>query len=513
MKRRKKPSKGLHMIRYTSEKQIPLEGFVLPFGGRLNPENRWVKLGQRIPWDELAQGYYKQMSAGHGRPAKNARLVIGAVIIKHKMNLSDEETVLQIQENPYLQYFVGLPKYQDEPAFAASLFVEVRRRMGAEVFEAFEKAILKEISKVKRGKDSNDKEDPPQHKGKLVIDATVADQNIRFPTDIGLLNESREITEELIDELSRENQERKPRTYRRQARKNYLQMAKNKRPGKDLLRKGIRQQLQYLKRNLGHIDRLLNSCSEFPLSFRQQKQLWVVREVFCQQSLMYKNRSHRCDDRIVSVHQPHVRPIVRGKAGSQTEFGSKISVSLVDGIARVDHLSWDAFNESHDLEEQVEKYKTRYGYYPEAVLADGIYGTRANRKYLQEKGIRFGGRPLGRPPKQTDQNAEHLKRLRKQSRQDVLDRIPIEGKFGQGKNGYRLNRILARTARTSESWINAIFLVMNLLVLLRLWCVQKLSRILGVLTDCLGSLWNKNPYFSDWSYIPLERHCGAGMTF
>ncbi len=156
------------MIRYTSERQIPLEGFVLPFGGRLNSENRWVKLGERIPWDDLAQGYYKEMSAGRGRPAKNARLVIGAVIIKHKMNLSDEETVLQIQENPYLQYFVGLPKYQEEPAFAPSLFVEIRRRMGAEVFEAFEKAILEEISKAKKVKDSKDK-DAPSHKGKLVI--------------------------------------------------------------------------------------------------------------------------------------------------------------------------------------------------------------------------------------------------------------------------------------------------------------------------------------------------------
>ena len=480
----------MHMIRYTSERQIPLEGFVLPFGGRLNSENRWVKLGERIPWDDLAQGYYKEMSAGRGRPAKNARLVIGAVIIKHKMNLSDEETVLQIQENPYLQYFVGLPKYQEDPAFAPSLFVEIRRRMGAEVFEAFEKAILQEISKAKKVSDSKDK-DAPSHKGKLVIDATVADQNIRFPTDIGLLNESREITEELIDDLSRKNQEKKPRTYRRQARKKYLRLAKNKKPGQSLLRKGIRQQLQYLKRNLGHIDKLLDSCTEFSLSPRQQKQLWVVREVFCQQSLMYKSRSHRCDDRIVSIHQPHVRPIVRGKAGSQTEFGSKISVSLVDGIARVDHLSWDAFNESHDLQEQAEKYKTRYGYYPEVVLADGIYGTRANRKYLQDRGIRFGGKPLGRPPKQTDQNAEQLKRLKKQSRQDVLDRIPIEGKFGQGKNGYRLNRILARTARTSESWINAIFLVMNLLVLLKLWCARNLSLVLDLLGGLREHLWNE----------------------
>lgn len=472
------PPKGLHMIRYTSERQLPLAGFILPFGGRLNPENRWVKLGKKIPWDGLAQGYYQQMSSDRGRPAKNARLVIGAVIIKHKLNLSDEETVLQIQENPYLQYFIGLSRYQEEPAFAPSLFVEIRRRMGSKVFDAFERAILAEINRGRHDKETDDKQDPPSHKGKMVIDATVAEQAIRFPTDLGLLDESREITEQLIDQLCSDLGAKKPRTYRQLARKRYLQLAKNRKPGRSLLRQGLRQQLQYIRRNLGHIDTLLASSERFPLTSKQQKQLWVVREVYAQQSLMYRNWSHRCNDRIVSIHQPHVRPIVRGKAGSQTEFGAKISVSLVDGVARVDHLSWDAFNESHDLQSQVERYKERYGYYPETVLADGIYGTRDNRRFLQSNGIRFGGKPLGRPVKQTDQNAEQLKLAKKQRKLDALLRIPIEGKFGQGKNGYRLNYVRARTAKTSEAWINAIFLVMNLLVLLKYWRVHTLECFL-----------------------------------
>ena len=131
-------------------------------------------------------------------------MVIGAVIIKHKLILSDEETVLQIQENPYLQYFIGLSRYQEEPAFAPSLFVEIRRRMGSDVFAAFEQAILAEIERSRKKQTSgNEDQDPPSHKGKLVIDATVAEQAVRYPTDLGLLNESREITEKLIDELAK----------------------------------------------------------------------------------------------------------------------------------------------------------------------------------------------------------------------------------------------------------------------------------------------------------------------
>jgi len=96
---------------------------------------------------------------------------------------------------------------------------------------------------------------------------------------------------------------------------------------------------------------------------------------------------------------------------------------------------------------------------------------------MKKYNIRFGGKPLGRPKKQTAENAEQLKQEKLQRRQDALDRIPIEGKFGQGKNGYRLNYIRAGTMKTSEAWINSIFLVMNLMVLLR-FCWAQLTGAL-----------------------------------
>ncbi len=465
------------MIRYKSSRQLSLDGFHLPFGGKLNPENRWVKWSLAIPWDQLATGYYKSMSGDQGRPGKDARLVIGAVIVKHKLTLSDEETVLQIQENPYLQYFVGFSSYRDEPPFSPSLFVEIRKRMGAKIFSAFEQTILSSIEEKKKHKKtkSSNTSEPSENKGKMLVDATVAEQAIRYPTDLSLLNEAREISEQLIDELYHlSNLKKKPRTYRQQARKRYLAIAKNRNPGGKLRRKGIREQLQYLRRNFGHIEMLLDliDSKSFPLPYMRQRQYWIIQHVYCQQDNMYKEKSRRCDNRIVSIHQPHVRPIVRGKASHKVEFGSKINVSMVDGIAMVDHIGWDAYNESTDLIDQIECYKQRFGYYPEVVLADNIYGTRANRQYIKKHGIRFGGKPLGRPKKETAENAEQIRQEKLQRRQDAINRIPIEGKFGQGKNGYRLNYIRAKTLRTSEAWINSIFLVMNLMVLLRICCVQ-----------------------------------------
>ena len=451
------------MIRYTSSKQLSLEGFKLPFGGELNPENRWVKWSEHIPWDDLAVGYYSTMNGSKGRPGKDARMVIGALIIKHKLTLSDEETVLQIQENPYLQYFVGFSSYKDEQPFAPSLFVDIRKRMGKEVFAQFEQVIL---DKLVQSKPADLKE--VTHKGKMLVDATVAEQAIRYPTDMSLLNEAREISESLIDELYvLSGYTKKPRTYRRKARKLYLKLAKNKKPSVKVRRRGLREQLQFLRRNLKHISELLDHVGSkpFPLVYKRQRQYWIIQQLYAQQDKMYTSGQKRCDDRIVSISQPHVRPIVRGKASKKTEFGAKINVSMSEGLAFVDHLGWDAYNESKDLKPQVEEFRLRHGYYPEVVLGDQLYGSRENRKYLKENGIRFGGKALGRPPKKTAENAEHLEQMKKQRIQDSRERIPIEGKFGQGKNGYRLNYIRAKLQRTSEAWINSIFLVMNLTVL------------------------------------------------
>jgi len=196
----------------------------------------------------------------------------------------------------------------------------------------------------------------------------------------------------------------------------------------------------------------------------------VIQYVYAQQWEMYQNKSRRCDNRIVSISQPYVRPIIRGKQDKPVEFGAKLSVSLTgEGLARVDHLRWNAFHEGGDLKSQVEAYRTRYGVYPEAVLGDPIYGTRDNRRYLKQKGIRFAGKPLGRPRKVTEANREELKQLKAQRRAEYLRRIPIEGKFGQGKNGYDLNYIRAKRPDTSYAWINSIFLVMNLQILLRIF--------------------------------------------
>ena len=465
------------MIRYNSINQLSIEEFKTPFQTKLNPENRWVKLTQLLPWDEMAGIYYKAMSVDKGAPSIDARIVIGAMIIKHKQKLDDRDTITAIQENPYMQYFLGLSNFINKEVFDPSLFVAIRKRIGLDKFDQMSQCIINlangdkpKHSPTKRNNDKTEdnntlseqveQEKPKKNKGKLKLDATVADAYIKYPTDLDLLNDSREKGEELIDLLSKKLELKvKRRTYRREARKRILLIAKKKNKSKKEIRRGIRQQLDYVKRDIKHLHNLLDQFEgeTFPLNREQQKYLFVIQHVYQQQRQMYDKKEHNCDNRITSIHQPHVRPIVRGKAKTKVEFGAKIGVSLRDGYSRIDTLSWEAYNESSDLTKQIEGYKTLYGYYPEVVQVDRIYLNRENRNWLSERNIRYTGKPLGRPQKTQLTGYQKYK-----NRKEMAERNHIEGKFGQGKNGYNLNKIRARLQNTSESWIAAIFFVMNL---------------------------------------------------
>jgi flagellar basal body rod protein FlgC len=181
-------------------------------------------------------------------------------------------------------------------------------------------------------------------------------------------------TEKIIDILYKTLQgklKKKPITHQKAARKEYLKVAKKRRVSQKEIRKALKKQLKYVSKNLTNIELLIkNGASWENLSKRQYKMLLVVSEVYRQQQWMFDNKKQRIDDRIVSINQPHVRPIVRGKAGKNTEFGAKISASCIDGYVFLDRISWDNFNESVDLKAQVEAFKDRTGSYPESVHAD-----------------------------------------------------------------------------------------------------------------------------------------------
>lgn len=481
--------------------------FPNPFDEHLDLNNRWVKLARLVPWDKLSHFYYSKMNSTKGAGALDARVVLGAIIIKHHESLSDEGCIEAIQENLYMQYLLGLPSFQKEKVFAPSLFVEIRKRLGLDYWQTINNIIIKHNTPANNnnteGGSGNDvapnTDIEPTNKGTMNIDATIVEQDIQYPTDLGILNESREKLEELIDIISFKTHQEKPRTYRIEARKKYLNVAKKKNKSHKKIRKAVGQQLNFVKRDLNHIETLLSGRISVDglLDKYELKYLQVIHETYRQQKEMYTNHTHSITHRIVSIHQPHVRPMVRGKAGANVEFGSKIGVSIHNGLTYLDRLSWESYNETEDLKTSAENFKKHNGFYPAKINADQIYITRNNRNWCKERNIQLNGKPLGRP-------TEHTKEKLKELKQGVGERNCVEGKFGQAKRWYGMGNIHAKLQATSESMIGAIVVVLNLVRLVQqhvcTFFIKKYVSIYNKLYRFFNANWLGNLFFEPLTF-------------
>ncbi len=239
------------MYRKSDPNQLSFEDFHLPFGGKLRSDNRWVILSKQIPWAEVEKEYSVHFSKEDmGSPAKSSRMAFGALILKERLGVCDRELVQQISENHFLQYFLGLSAYLYTARYHDSMLTHFRKRFNQKSLDRISEAIAQKAKEMEEAaynpEDSpkSDQDDPPP-KGKLIVDATCTPADIKYPTDLNLLNEAREKTEAIIDRMHslRTKSTKKPRTYRQKARKAYLLVSKARQPGRRLMRKGIGKQL------------------------------------------------------------------------------------------------------------------------------------------------------------------------------------------------------------------------------------------------------------------------------
>lgn len=442
------------MYRY-SNGQISLSDFQQPMGMRLREDNRWVKKAQSIPWDKIEEKYADLFPSETGNVAKPLQLALGACLIQREYGYSDVETVLQIQENPYLQYFCGYAGYDDSKLpFDASSMVHFRKRLTPEVLAQINEMVIQEAQKTEDNDNQDDnKPDGGGNSGTIIVDATCAPSNIRYPQDVSLLNEARENAEKLLDILHSPTDGKKPRTYRKRARKDYLKYVRCRKHTAKMTRKAIGKQLNYLKRDLAAIDGKLNQ--EKALNIHQTERLETIRKIYEQQKYMYDNHTHSVENRIVSVSQPFVRPIVRGKVGKPVEFGMKLDISVTDGWTRLEYRSFDAYNEATKLQEMIENFHKREGHYPSRVLADKIYRNRENLSYCKARGIRLSGPALGRPKKGEDRN-------KAQDYRDECERVEVERKFSLGKRKCGMGLVTAKLEETAAHVVALSILLLNL---------------------------------------------------
>lgn len=453
------------MYKPAVNRQLAFDDFNQSCGMQLDSRNEWCILAGRIDWSASEARYAACFKPGKGHPAVPLRQALGALIIQKRMGLSDRALVKAIAENPYYQYFIGLPSFSARCPFTYSTLALFRRRISAEMLMAANESFLKDSPSTPEHRDAQPggKAAPSPEAGAdgvagtLILDATCSPVDIRFPQDFSLLNEAREKTDEIIDALHRqvaEKGERHPRTYREVLRKAYLGMAKAKKRPANKMRALVRKLLLALARNLGFIEALLARGGR--LTCRQARMLDAIGELHRQQREMFDERKHRVGSRIVSISQPHVRPIVRGKAKSPVEFGPKYDVSIDEkGHARLEKASFEPYNECGVFKDAVERYRARTGHYPARALVDRIYRTRENRGFCKEHGITMCGRGPGRPASQDRES-------RRREARDETDRIEVERFFSREKRTCGAALLVTRLAETTLASLALSVFVANL---------------------------------------------------
>lgn len=370
----------------------------------------WVQLGDSLPWAKIEKLYNSRLNnSKKGAGNKPARMIIGAIIIQRKLALSDIETIQMIQENPYMQYMLGLPEFTDKPIFDPSLFVTIRKRIGEDVFNDMSVSLLERQIQLQEKSDTRHDfgseftdSNSRLHKGVLKIDATCCNAEVRYPVDVDIIHDGCRIISKYIAILCSQLKIKQPECNYKSARKEYLNLIKKKRKKASEVKIAKRMLLYYLNRDIQTFVKLISvSTKRFDLFMRKERNIiGSIIKMYHQQMEMLQEGTNQCANRIISIFQPHIRPIVRGKAKAKVEFGAKIGAGIVNGYTFVDHLSWDAYNEESDVELQIRLYKERFGYLPATVLCDKIYMNRANRQLFKEYEINSYCKPLGRPKKE-----------------------------------------------------------------------------------------------------------------
>ena len=421
---------------------------LLPFGGKLEEDNRWLKIKGLIPWGELEAEYAKRFSY-KGRPGLDGRLVIGLILLKHMTCLSDIEVVLELQENVYWQAFCGMGGFAAGKQMDPSSLSKIRHKLGPKFMKELEDQTYRILIEKKIIKSKG-----------MLVDATVAPEKIKYPNDIGLLNDVRVWIVEKLKEVRKETGE-KVRTYARKAKALYLNFAKKKQKTKKEIERTKRQMLQFVKRNLEQLKSRVHQFDYF-VQKEIEKRIEIATKIYEQQKMMYTMKVNKIDARIVSWWREYVRPIKRGKGGAKdVEFGPKVSLSHVDGMTFVDEFRHENYSEANVdiVEKQIKNYEQRFGKNLCSLTGDQLYGNRQNRELLKKEKIRDAFKPLGRKNTNTDKQERYMKRKQR-------ERNLIEGDIGNTKEHYGLSGIRYHYREGSEMWVRLCFLAKNLKIAL-----------------------------------------------
>jgi transposase, IS5 family len=395
------------------------------------------ELYQAIPFDELLKHFPKPKRAISGKGCKPWFDVKGGIalqILKSYYRCSDAILVEQINGNWQMQMFCGIQLRHGEQVKDKDIVGRWRTYLGQ--YLDMDKL---QISCVQHWKAYM------EHTHTGFTDATVFESYIEYPTDAKLLWKSCCDVFAMIKESRKRAKLRDTRINHEKRKTQWLSFAKRRKKSK-------RQNKKICKALLKYVDRLIKQLNDLRethtviLSASQTNRLKTIDKVKEQQWKLYFGKEAKVPDRIVSLHKPYVRPIIRGKEVKPVEFGAKVNMLQVDGISFIEHFSYDNFNEGTRLQSTVHLQERYFGACHQ-MGADAIYATNDNRRYCTENKIATSFVAKGTQGKNKEQKSQ-MRSILGKVRSTIL-----EGSFGNEKNHYQMNKIKAKTADNEKVWI------------------------------------------------------------
>lgn len=392
------------------------------------------RIRRRLPLEELArkiQSHTTKKGPQGNKPMFPPEGEVALMFLKAYTGMSDDCLVEMLNGSIHMQMFCGVLIDPSRPIKNGRIVSAIRNRI-AEVLD------VKELQKVLYGAWSDSLSD----KDLCLTDATCYESHLRYPSDVKLLWECCEWTQELMAKTCKALKERLPRNKYHDIDRARLGYAKQRRHTQNATRKMRRRLLSLLSKQIGQWNHLCKTRTvEIPLTPEQSKRLAAVKEVYRQQSALAGKKAVK--HRIVSIDRPYIRPIVRGKENKRVEFGAKVNNILIGGISFIEHHSFEVFNEGTRLKQSIEYQQELTGVKVTRVGADSIYASNDNRSYCTANGITTGFVRKGPKPKNEDIAVSTSRRII-----GTLRSTAMEGSFGNQKQHYGVGRIAARNAQS-----------------------------------------------------------------
>jgi len=415
--------------------QISIFNFGKVLKVNLDKNHELVKMEALVPWDELVDAIASTYKDA-GRPSKSIRLMLGLLIIKHKYGIADEELIERLKGDIYFQYFCGFDSFIESDSIPdSSSLTYFRKRLTPEILQKIENAIaIKLIKKL-----------PKKRRHSIMVDTTCMPANVTFPTDTKLLSKTYEKLLNFGKSIGLKVIRGK-RRIKAFIRGFNLKRNKTKKEIVRARKKLVRATKGLLKKIRNRIGKVANTVLE------------IAEKIIEQQDKRNKGKTNIIEDRIVSFHEPTVRPIKRGKDGINCEFGKKVAISVIgEGIAVSTRIDNNNFDDREIIKAAIEKHNRLTERDPTEIIMDRGGDSKKNHDELKERRIKDGVQRKGR---------QKEKPTRVQKRQHNR-RSVVEGKIGTGKQFYGLNRNRYRE-KNAEVWLIFGLAVMNLT-----WATRK----------------------------------------